>query len=102
MGGVDELGAYLYDLHRGGPVIPELDKYRAALLQGGIKHLSQLPLGCVRGSAALKADHPTEALPDPGSFGDFRPGRRAWEMSDRMSTVYSHAALLAVLAVQGR
>jgi hypothetical protein len=41
-----------------------------------------LPLGAILGTGILAACHRTDHLVDPGPYGDFSPGRFAWEMSD--------------------
>jgi len=54
----------------------------SALRALGFPHPLFMPRGAIIGTAILAACHRTETLTDPGPFGDFSPGRYAWEMAD--------------------
>lgn len=79
---LDDMTKYLCDHAEGGPLDPSWEAYRAALRQIGFQHLRELPRGCLLGTAVLAESIPTEALTDPGPFGNFAPGRFAWRMVD--------------------
>lgn len=80
-----ELGEYLQARKEDGDaeVIASYDAMRDELVKVGFfRSLSELPRGCIIGTAVLSECIRTEQLADPGHFGNFAPGRFAWRMTD--------------------
>ena len=77
-----ELAEYCQDLQEGFEVDEYYDKYRQALVDGGLTKIGDIPLGCIIGSAVLIWSRPTSQVRDPGPFGDFSRGRFAWRMTE--------------------
>lgn len=74
---------YIQDRDAGGPEFPCDEAFRVALRQR-FQTLGDIPRGCLLGTAVLVAAHRTETrtMAAWGHFGDFAPGRWAWEMAD--------------------
>lgn len=77
-GDLEVLTEYLGDRENGGAMDPAWEAFRDALKQMGFQHLTDLPRGCLLGTAVLAGFSPTEDLANPGHFGNFGPGRFAW------------------------
>ena len=62
-----------------------LEPFRSVLAAAGIHHWRQLPRGAVIGVVELRGCLPVELVPALGpeeeAFGDYRPGRWAWELA---------------------
>jgi hypothetical protein len=62
-----------------------LEPFPSALAAAGIHHWTQLPRGAVIGVVELCGCVPVELLPplspEEEAFGDYRPGRWAWELA---------------------
>jgi len=76
-----DLNEYLED-RNAGHHDQDYDAYVEALRACGFKYLRDMPRGCLIGTAVLEASLPTENLTNPGPFGNFGPGRFAWQMTD--------------------
>ncbi|CAO3439867.1 hypothetical protein [Azospirillum argentinense] len=74
---------YLRDRNAGGPEFACDEAFRIALRQR-FEKLVDIPRGCLLGTAVLVAAHRTESRPmaEWGHFGDFSPGRWAWELGE--------------------
>lgn len=65
-----------------------IEPFHSALLRAGIKGPAELPLGVILGTITLDDCLPTDQVtyqnPDQveAQFGDFRPGRWAWQVSN--------------------
>ena len=77
-----ELAEYCEDLRDGLPPEEPYETFRRVLVEGGFTKFSDIPLGCILGSAMLAWSRPTTQIPNPGPFGDFSPGRYAWHMTE--------------------
>src|SRR5262245_9293131 len=61
------------------------EPFRSALHRGGFLLGSDLPTGVILGTVDLVACHPTRNLKltgDEAAFGDYCPGRWAWEIAN--------------------
>lgn len=80
---IEELAQYYAWWKEGGEKDEHMHAFLEAIVQMGFKTLSDLPRGALIGTAVIEACIGTEYLTgDPGPFGDFSPGRFAWQMVD--------------------
>jgi hypothetical protein len=78
-------------IHAGRMITPaaqtlcRLEPFRSVLAAAGIHDWKQLPRGAVLGTVQLLAILPVELVlplgPQEEAFGDYRPGRWAWELA---------------------
>ena len=76
-----DLAAHIHDKAKGFTVDPVWDPFADAL-KDHIDDVMALPLGAIVGTAIFKAVHLCTATDDFGPFGNFNPGRYAWEMAN--------------------
>lgn len=80
---LEGLQDYIRDRNAGGPEFACEEAFRVALRRR-FEKLVDIPRGCLLGTAVLVAAHRTESRPmvEWGHFGNFSPGRWAWELGD--------------------
>jgi len=77
-GDIEELIESRNDARRHDFYDGNYDRFLTAIHEA-VGPISKLPLGCVLGLATLKRVVRAETIKDPGPFGDFSPGRFAWQ-----------------------
>ena len=75
-----ELAAHIHDTAKGFRVDPAWNPF-ATVLKPHVGNVMDLPLGAIVGTAVFKAVHRCTSADDFGPFGNFAPGRFAWEMA---------------------
>lgn len=80
---LEGLQDYIRDRDTGGPEFA-CDEAFCVALRRRFEKLVDIPRGCLLGTAVLVAAHRTESRPmaEWGDFGDFSPGRWAWELGE--------------------